>query len=31
MTKIIPRNHKIPAKKSQVFTTYQDNQEAVTI
>ncbi len=31
MTKIIPRNHKFPAKKSQVFTTYQDNQEAVTI
>ena len=31
MTKIIPRNHSIPAQKSQTFTTYQDNQEAVTI
>lgn len=31
MTKIIPRGQKIPTKKSQVFTTYQDNQEAVTI
>lgn len=31
MTKIIPRGSKMPTKKSQVFTTYQDNQEAVTI
>jgi heat shock protein 5 len=31
MTKIIPKGTKIPAKKSQVFTTHQDNQSTVTI
>jgi len=31
MTKIIPKETVIPAKKSQVFTTYQDNQTTVTI
>lgn len=31
MSKIIPRNSKIPASKSQTFTTYQDNQEVVSI
>ena len=31
MTKIIPKETVIPAKKSQTFTTYQDNQTAVTI
>ena len=31
MTKIIPKGTVIPAKKSQVFTTYQDNQTTVTI
>ena len=31
MTKIVPRRTHIPTKKSQVFTTHQDNQETVTI
>jgi endoplasmic reticulum chaperone BiP len=31
MTKIIPRGTVIPTKKSQVFTTYQDQQTTVTI
>lgn len=31
MTKLIPRETKIPTRKSQVFSTYQDNQERVTI
>ena len=31
MTKIIPRNTRIPTKKSQVFSTAADNQTTVTI
>ena len=31
MTSIIKRNEKFPTEKSQIFSTYQDNQDTVTI
>ncbi|CAI9114995.1 OLC1v1015825C1 [Oldenlandia corymbosa var. corymbosa] len=31
MTKLIPRNSKVPTRRTQVFTTYQDQQTTVSI
>lgn len=31
MSKIVERNARIPCKQSQTFTTYADNQPAVTV
>lgn len=31
MTEVIPRNTKIPVTKTQIFTTYEDNQTEITI